>query len=987
MNNVRSTVFQCLAWAGATLACLGAPACERASVPENRFYVTQIQPIMNAFCVGNTSPCHKIDPATGVALGNLDLSSFDAIQKRPDVLRTYGAYPEPLLLLKAIPEETTYIPYAGQTYTSEIRHAGGKPLVRNSDAFELIKRWLANGATRTGLPENRDRRQGQGACNGTIPADETRPQVNRGSAAYKTFAADVQPLLKQSCGFGTCHGSPQSDFYVTCGDDDPQRDFNFLRVASFVAPVGRAVEQSELLLRPLNPRAGGVNHTGGAFFDSTNEDGWKKLKRFAEQAQAEPPEALQQSAGEAFFAEHVMPVLIRRGCALETCHSPNGFNDFRLRPGAIGFMSTLAVRRNYETTLREFVSLDTSDVRLSRLVRKNIFASHGGITHRGGALLESPGEDASLPCPEVFEPASASALCTLARWHAIERQEHAASVSRLAPGDVLPVAFVSRPPDGDGPVDFDTFRGGADLVLADAILSDGARIERLENPRSALAGCAGLAGRTDLDVRGPEFSMDGAQLVFAARTGAEAGLDLWLLTTQTGECRRLTNDNGRKQGEVRVHNFDPVFAPNGALVFASTRAGTLTLKRLLPNADLYRVGPDLSFDAPERMTALTNAELAPSFIANGQLAFTAEKATPDFYQLGGRRINWDLTDYHPLLGQRRVSDDTFGKQLPSIGYAQATEIREDLDRNFLVILSEPGAKGAGGALGIFNRSIGPFEEGRSEVAFLRALVLADPAATGRDGTAGVYRSPYPALDGEILASYAPNVRSPEVDIPRYDLVLVDPVTKTRRLLLNGDDRSLVEPAIGYKRAARHLFVNVPQLVFGGTRDPKAEGAVMHVPDLPMLATLLDANLRRGRNVSAFDAAKSLRVYEAEAPTSSAVDPSKRQGVENVYTSRKLLGAAPLEADGSIKVVLPAGKPLILELADGEGKTVFTMREEHQMGRGEVITPGVPRGVFDAVCGGCHGSISGQELDVTVSVDALTSASVSLSRNLAPKPLR
>ena len=60
---------------------------------------------------------------------------------------------------------------------------------------------------------------------------------------------------------------------------------------------------------------------------------------------------------------------------------------------------------------------------------------------------------------------------------------------------------------------------------------------------------------------------------------------------------------------------------------------------------------------------------------------------------------------------------------------------------------------------------------------------------------------------------------------------------------------------------------------------------------------------------------------------------------------------------------------------------------HQVGPGEVITPGVPRKLFDGVCGGCHGSVSGKELDVAVTPDALTGASMSLSRDRAPVPLR
>jgi hypothetical protein len=106
-----------------------------------------------------------------------------------------------------------------------------------------------------------------------------------------------------------------------------------------------------------------------------------------------------------------------------------------------------------------------------------------------------------------------------------------------------------------------------------------------------------------------------------------------------------------------------------------------------------------------------------------------------------------------------------------------------------------------------------------------------------------------------------------------------------------------------------------------------------------------------------------------------------------YTNRIALGKAPLEADHSLKVFIPSGKPLVLELVDGNGKALFTMTEEHQVSAGEYITPGPPRAVFNNICAGCHGSLTGSELDVAVSADALTSATVSVSRNLVPKTLQ
>jgi hypothetical protein len=352
-------------------------------------------------------------------------------------------------------------------------------------------------------------------------------------------------------------------------------------------------------------------------------------------------------------------------------------------------------------------------------------------------------------------------------------------------------------------------------------------------------------------------------------------------------------------------------------------------------------------------------------------------------------MNWDLSDYHPLLAQRAQSTDTFDDALhPSVGYAQATEIREALDRNFLVILSDPDARGGGGALATFNRSVGPFEADRSEKTFLKSMRLIDGAATGRMDTVGVYRSPSSLPNGEILASYAADVRNPGADTPRYDLVAVDvgdgTSAPTRRTLASDPGKSYVEATLGYKRAETALFRNTPQLVFGG-HNTGADDAIMHFPDLPMLATLLGDNLRRGRNVARFDRAVALKVYQEQPPPDRT--PVGLQGTQGVFVNRVSLGSVRLESDHSVKVSIPARKPLILELVDGDGKPVFTMSEEHQVSPGEYITPGVPRKLFNGVCGGCHGSLSGNELDLAVTVDALTGASVSLSRDQPAKTLQ
>jgi hypothetical protein len=54
--------------------------------------------------------------------------------------------------------------------------------------------------------------------------------------------------------------------------------------------------------------------------------------------------------------------------------------------------------------------------------------------------------------------------------------------------------------------------------------------------------------------------------------------------------------------------------------------------------------------------------------------------------------------------------------------------------------------------------------------------------------------------------------------------------------------------------------------------------------------------------------------------------------------------------------------------------------------GEHLKQSMQRKLFDGVCAGCHGSISGRELDIAVNVDVLTSASRTLAAD-APVVLR
>jgi len=393
---------------------------------------------------------------------------------------------------------------------------------------------------------------------------------------------------------------------------------------------------------------------------------------------------------------------------------------------------------------------------------------------------------------------------------------------------------------------------------------------------------------------------------------------------------------------------------------------------------------------PTQMTFLSNSEVGPGFMREGRVTMTTEKVSDGFYQLAGRRINWDLTDYHPLLAQRKDSPyaslDDLNATAPSVGYSSATDIREGANGDFLMILADTAANGApvvgsaAGALAIFSRSIGPFEAGRDTAGFVKAMrIVGDSAATGRTSSGAGYRRPVSLPDGRIMAAHG----NPATGA--FQIVAVDPnatqIPFHTPLIMNATGSQL-DAVLVYKYPARKLYENRRQLVFGGDAGDDDGHAVLHMPDAPMVFTLLAANLRRGRPLEQFRAARYVAVYEEGLCPTGACSAN----ANGFYESRTMLGRAALADDGSVRLRLPSRTGVVLELQDDGGAVLVRMGEEHQLGPGERTSMGVRAELFDAVCGGCHGSISGRELDVAVTPDVLTGASASMSATASPSSI-
>jgi hypothetical protein len=977
--------------------------------PTETFYDRRIAPILTSSCASSPSgsQCHVTQDAYGNALGNLSFDSFDTLDKRRDLFVTYGPFPTPTLLLKALaPFQLSLSTWRGGDpiiITTDIPHAGGRLLDVTSSSYAQLSRWIARGGTENNALAD-TRQLDLTPCSDQLGSDPSfDPGVAPETSDYATFSDSVNPLLGQRCGAGNCHGSAANSLYLTCGDSEEQRRWNYFAAGDYVSVDATT---SEIVRRALDPAEGGTFHGGGTVFESTDDDGYRALLDWA--IEKGGPSRVPEDEGFELFADRVQPMLVKKGCTQLGCHSPAMGHDYRLRGGSAGHFGLPATRYNYELSLEQ-ISLESSDPNASRMLRKNLPPLLGeGIRHRGGALMSGAGDPAACDLDAAVNGPldEQDPYCVIVAWIARER------AARL-PADpgLQAIVYVQRPAGSgpESPQDFERYSPGADIIRAPASMGNDGWPTLSASGQSLLGVCGLSANATD--VRRPSVSWDGTRVAFSARSAADQPWRVYVVVGTSCDVEGAidaapVDERGTAlpdNGEL-VHNFDPAFSPDGRIVFSSTRGNVTNAEafdysgpqrtpadpsRL--NANLY-VAED---GAIRQLTFLLDQELYPSFMVDGRLIYTVEKRAPGFYQLAGRRQNLDGGDYHPLFGQRA-----------SIGYTQFSEAVELSDKNLAAILSDKGSQHGAGTLAVVNRSVGidlnsddpgaypldPDAPNRINESFYQhSLTIVDPLASGRlDATRGAYLSPSALPNGKVLVSYAPGATSLAALDARFGLHVLDPVSRDSRELLADDGSDLVWAVGVYARAPRRVFRSRLDEPNGSSHvfsDPgrRAISDVTYL-DLPLLSSLLFQNTRSGRPVATTG---NVEFWE-QLPPASGVTSFQSGGsfvtsdeFGDLYVRRRRLGSIqPDPRDGSARVQLPGGVPFNLALeVDLDGDSAFRhQREAMQFYPGEFARQSFPRTLFDGVCGNCHGSVSGLESDVATNPDILTRASQVAARS-------
>jgi WD40-like Beta Propeller Repeat len=988
--------------------------CSRSTeTTQSTFYDRKIGPILTASCATSpsNSSCHVAADDHGNAFGNLNVSSYETVTLRRDLLINHGPYNFPALLLKVLP------PYQIQITNwdnepipirTDIAHAGGSILDATSPSLNQIQRWIGNGATKNNAAAAA-KTYDKTDCKDQLGSDpDFDPSVAPTDPDYAQFGP-VNDLFGKSCAFGNCHGSAPNTLYLTCGTSEEEKRWNYFVASRYST---KEPTQTELLRRTLSPSQGGVYHEGGTIFSSPNDVGYQTILSWVT---AKGPAIPPSDPAFTFFYQRVQPELVARGCMQIQCHSVTMFHDYRLRGGSAGQFSLSATLKNYELSLEQ-VALESPDPNASRIIRKNLppNATGHGILHRGGALFADGGDPTQCDSAAAqtgaldADPPVTSPYCVIAEWIKMEQAE-------LMPGamPLSSIVYVKRPPapQPDTPQDWATYAPGADLIQATASLDAQGNVTA-GGGSSLLSGC-GLSP-SSADVRRPAVSWDGTKIAFSARSSASEPFKVYVIDGSNCAPDPTINappvdDTGAAvpdNGEL-IHDFDPTFSPDGRIVFVSTRGNVMNAGAFSYHgptrtpADPSKLNTNLYVSENGKIRQLTfvlNQELYPSFMSDGRLIMSAEKRAPGFYQLALRRENIDGGDYHPLFAQRNTVD-----------FNQASNVVELADKNFAMILSDRGAVHGAGALAVVNRSIGvdqlsgnpddytqdPNAIGWPNPAFFQhSIKILDPKATGKGATDGAYRDPSPLPDGKMLVSHAPNVADVTAFDGKFEIEVMDPVTATPTTLLTDPNDDLIWPVAVYARGKHGTFKSRVDEANGNTTvytdDQHKAQSQITVIDTPLIASLLFQNTRTGRHIAGN---YPLEVWESLPPEPGVT--SFDQGgayvtddqYGKVYVRRRLLGAADLESDGSTKVLITGGMPITLattvQLASDGAPTKHFQREEMQFYPGEWSHQSFQRKFFNGLCGGCHGAVSGYDSELAVNPDILTQASIVEASTTAP----
>jgi len=557
------------------------------------------------------------------------------------------------------------------------------------------------------------------------------------------------------------------------------------------------------------------------------------------------------------------------------------------------------------------------------------------------------------------------------------------------------IAYVRQPVPMDDDEDLREpgfFSAGGDLIFRDLAAPDAAE-------RNVTFGVTGGLG----DVRDVEPSFDGSKLLFSLRLPDIEGAapedqptwNLWEYEIATNSLTRvIESDIIAEDGQ----DIAPHYLADGRIIFSSTRQRTA--KALLTdegkpqfsalvenendiNYALHivdaRNGPVETSDITQ-ITFNQSHDLDPTVLANGEILFSRWDNTANRDGIHLYKMYPDGTHLRLVYGANSHDTGTNGEIIDFV------ETRETLDNRILALIKQSNGNFQGGDIVSVDTS--NYVENQQPIA-VNSGILTGPAqvseAFGNVRTddlpspSGRFNGYFPLWDGtdralitwsqcrlmengRIVPCTSDRLADPNAveAPPLYSVYLYDPGQQTQLPIF------IPQEGLLYRDVVAAQPKPLPVIYFDGdgpettdySFDPALEAEEVGILNIrsvydfdgtfnPLGAAAADiATLADPQPTLADDRpARFLRIVKAVSiPDDDVVDLNGADfGISTQQLMREIIGYAPIEPDGSVRVKVPANIPFAISVLDKDGKRLTDRHQNWlQLRPGEVMN-----------CAGCH----------------------------------
>lgn len=419
-------------------------------------------------------------------------------------------------------------------------------------------------------------------------------------------------------------------------------------------------------------------------------------------------------------------------------------------------------------------------------------------------------------------------------------------------------------------------------------------------------------------VRDPEVSSDGKKIIFSMRNNKDDFYHIYEIGSDGSGLRQLTFAD-------YVTDIDPLYLPDGSIVFSSTREPKFCMCNRHIMCNLFLMEADGA-----NIIQLGNSTLheAHSTLLNdGRIMYDRwEYVDRNF---GDAQALWTV---HPDGTKHSIY---YGNNTPSP--AAVIDARAIPESQLVACIFGACHDRPWGALALLDRRKGV--DGIKPVVRIWPASSIDRVAAEGDTRVGdfdafasigiKYEDPFPLNENQILVSrYIQKPDGKYTD--KMGLYLVDAADNTESLLLEGN-LGIFDP--------QPLCERFKPAMLPVKRDFKSSTGLFFIQ-----------NVYEGTHMKGVEpgSAKYLRVVESPPKMNWTVQPWGGQGQQapgmnwTNFENKRILGEVPVEDDGSAYFEVPANKFVYFQLLDKDKKMIQSMRS------GTIVQPGEVNG-----CIGCH----------------------------------